>query len=146
MTVSLRRAVVADLPLIWRGERAYMREIEPEHEAAWAEATDRHLRDWLLWLDRTLVASVDDTPAGYAAWVARDDAALLTTIHVFDGFRGAGLGGTLLRAYVSDARTFGFARLTLGAHRDNPARRLYEKNGFERTGVNGDYVEYARSV
>jgi ribosomal-protein-alanine N-acetyltransferase len=144
VTVSLRRAAVADLPLIWRGERAYMREIEPEHEAAWAEATERHLGDWLDGLDRTLVAEVDGEPAGYAAWAPRAEAALLTTIHVFDRFRGTGLGGLLLRAYLSDARTFGFSRFTLGAHRDNPARRLYERNGFEATGVNGDYVEYAR--
>lgn len=42
MTDQLRRARIDDLPMIWRGEMAYLKEIEPEQEARWSAATDRH--------------------------------------------------------------------------------------------------------
>jgi ribosomal protein S18 acetylase RimI-like enzyme len=143
-TATLRRATIADLPLIFRGERAYMTRIEPEHEARWLDALERNLAVWIKGLGRTLVAEVAGEPAGYLAWTTDGDAALLTTIHVFDAFRRQGLGATLLRAYISDARTFGLERLTLDVHPDNPARRMYEDAGFEFLEERGDYLLYAR--
>lgn len=139
----LRRARIGDLPTIWLGELAYMREIEPEHEARWVEATDRNLASWIAGLDRTMVLEIDGEPAGYETWVPNGDAAVLTTIHVFDGYREAGRGTLLLRTFISDARTHGFTDLALGVHRDNPARRLYEKCGFVHTHDEGGYRYYA---
>ena len=90
VTDLLRRARIGDLPTIWLGELAYMREIEPEHEARWAEATDRNLASWIASLDHTMLLEADGEPAGYETWKPKGDAALLTTLHVFDGYRRAG--------------------------------------------------------
>jgi GNAT superfamily N-acetyltransferase len=142
VTDLLRRARIGDLPTIWLGELAYMREIEPEHEARWAAGTDRNLASWISGLDRTIVMEIDGEPAGYETWAPKGGAAVLTTIHVFDGYRRAGRGALLLRTFISDARTHGFTDLALRVHRDNPARRLYEKCGFVHTHDEADYRYY----
>jgi GNAT superfamily N-acetyltransferase len=128
--------------MFWRGEVAYMREIEPEHEARWAAATDRHLASWIADLDRTLVLEVDDEPAGYAAWRLIKGRAVLLTIHVFEGFRRGGRGALLLRAYMNDARTFGCPDLALGVFAGNPAEALYVKHGFRYTHEEDGYRYY----
>ena len=119
-----------------------MRAIEPEHEQRWTAATDRHLAAWLADLDRTLVLEADGEPVGYAAWRAVTGRAVLTTIHVFETARRGGRGTTLLRAYMDDARTFGFTDLTLGVFVGNPAQRLYEKHGFRYTHEEDGYRYY----
>jgi ribosomal protein S18 acetylase RimI-like enzyme len=146
VTNQLRRARVDDLPALWLGEVAYMREVEPEHEARWAAGTDRHLAGWIKGLDRTLILESAGETAGYAAWGEIDGKAVLTTIHVFEAFRRGGRGAALLQAYADDARTFGFRELALGVFRGNPAQRLYERNGFRHTHDEGGYRHYARTL
>ena len=146
MTDVLRRARVEDLPSLWRGEAAYMREIEPEHEAQWAAAADRNLAGWIAGLERTLILETDGEPAGYAAWAVLDDRAVLTTIHVFSAFRRGGRGGALLQAYVNDARTFGYGTLALAVLRGNPAEALYVRHGFAHTHDDGRYRHYALTL
>ena len=48
---------------------------------------------------------------------------------------GAGLGGELVEAVLSEARSRGYGRAQLWTHADNTrAQRLYENRGFHRTG------------
>jgi [ribosomal protein S18]-alanine N-acetyltransferase len=144
----LRRGRTTDLPAVLRGERAYMREIEPEQENAWTAALDANLADWIDWLDRTIVLEIDGVHAGYEAWIPDDDAAVLATIHVFEPFRRVGSGAILLRAFAHDAAAHGHSRLALQVHRDNPARRLYELHGFQLAGEDDQdvYVRYESTV
>jgi len=54
-------------------------------------------------------------------------------------WRGAGVGGTLLRAIMDSARANGFCAVSLSVHKSNrPALRLYEKSGFARHRDDGD--------
>ena len=46
--------------------------------------------------------------------------------------RARGIGTGLLRALLARARADGFDALSLSVEPDNPARRLYERNGFVR--------------
>ncbi len=132
--------------MIWRGEVAYIRAIEPEHEQRWTAMTDRHLASWIADLDHTLVLEADGDPVGYAAWRAVEGQAVLVTIHVFEGARRGGRGAVLLRAYLDDARTFGCTTLRLGVFLGNPAQRLYEKFGFRFTHEEDGYRHYALSI
>ena len=51
---------------------------------------------------------------------------------------GEGLGGTLVDAVLSEARTRGYHRAQLWTHAGNTrAHRLYERRGFGRTGREG---------
>jgi RimJ/RimL family protein N-acetyltransferase len=51
-------------------------------------------------------------------------------------WRGRGIGRRLLEATLAQARRFGFKRIELDVHADNPrAIALYEKAGFVREGI-----------
>jgi GNAT superfamily N-acetyltransferase len=52
-------------------------------------------------------------------------------IAVLDEHRGAGIGARLIDSAEAWAREQGFARLSLEVLDENPARRLYERQGFE---------------
>ena len=51
--------------------------------------------------------------------------------------RGKGLGRALLERLVADAAALGHPGLSLSVEPDNPARRLYERHGFEKVGESG---------
>ncbi|WP_369253494.1 GNAT family N-acetyltransferase [Geodermatophilus amargosae] len=52
------------------------------------------------------------------------------SVCVLPGYRGAGTGGTLLRAAIAEARRRSIAALSLSVEDGNPSRRLYERLGF----------------
>jgi len=143
MDVILRPATPSDLPLILRGERHYMVEIEPEHLDAWLAAIDRNLKTWIDNLDRTRIAIRDGAPVGYAMWEITDGVATLVTIYALPEHRGAGIGTRLLAAFIDEASADGATRLELGVHVDNGARVLYERAGFEHVGRDADYLLYS---
>ena len=58
-------------------------------------------------------------------------------IAVVDGSRGRGIGRQLLVAAHERARRDGISRISLSVDPDNPARRLYERVGYEPVGDNG---------
>ncbi|MBA4114850.1 MAG: GNAT family N-acetyltransferase [Rubrobacter sp.] len=51
-------------------------------------------------------------------------------IGVAPGWRGRGVGGTLLDTLLGTAKSQGFDALSLSVEPDNPAARLYERKGF----------------
>ena len=57
---------------------------------------------------------------------------------VVNGFRKRGVGGRLLHALIKLAADRGIARLSLSVEEDNPARRLYLRQGFERVAAIGN--------
>src|SRR5829696_2126170 len=50
---------------------------------------------------------------------------------VREDYRGRGLGGWLLNELAQAAEAEGFTRLSLSVAADNPARRLYERLGYD---------------
>jgi len=52
-------------------------------------------------------------------------------LHVMPAWRGRGIGAALLRCAETEAQRRGFAELTLTTLTSNPARRLYERQGYE---------------
>lgn len=83
-----------------------------------------------------MLAFVDQKPVGIATCVigfSTFEARPLVNIHdlgTLHGYRGMGIGRTLLEAVEAKARGFGCARLTLEVRSDNPASRLYRRYGF----------------
>lgn len=77
--------------------------------------------------------SSDDPGYGYVA----DDVPEVT-IAVVPEWRGKGLGGRLLQELLSCAHEAGLGRVSLSVNPANPAKRLYERLGFVRTGFDGD--------
>ncbi|MET4702914.1 GNAT family N-acetyltransferase [Frigoribacterium sp. UYMn621] len=145
-TLPLRAATATDLPMILRGERLYLREIEPESVERWTAALDRNLELWIANLDRTGVLEAEGAPAGYAMWMPRNGGAALVTMPVLPPHRRHGFGARLLGWFAADAAAAGIRRLDLGVHRENPARWLYERDGYRLTGEDGDYLLYSRET
>jgi ribosomal protein S18 acetylase RimI-like enzyme len=52
-------------------------------------------------------------------------------------WRGQGIGTRLLDALLAQARGGGVRRISLSVEKDNPARRLYERLGFQAVGEVG---------
>ena len=117
--------------MLYRCELLYMREIESEHVDKWLQAVDRNLELWTKNLSRARVIDIGGQPAGIMLWMPLPEGvAVLVTIHVLPQFRRQGLGQCLLERFVSDASASGSSTLTLGVHKVNPARELYEQAGF----------------
>jgi len=141
-----RPATAADLDLVHDAELDYIREREPEQEAAWLLAADRNRALWADNLARTTVAEVDGLPAGYAMWAVVDGTPTVVTLHVRPAHRRQGLGRTLLDLLADDVRQAGHREVALGVHRANPARHLYESAGFTAGGDDGDYLLFRRQL
>ena len=101
----------------------------------------RYLRGWGRPGDTAVVALEHGFPVG-AAWfrlfgdeepgygfVDKDTPEL--AIAVVPSKRGHGIGDELLTALVESARKGGYERLSLSVEPGNPARKLYERHGFE---------------
>jgi GNAT superfamily N-acetyltransferase len=59
-------------------------------------------------------------------------------------YRGKGYGKSLLRAALQAAWAYGYRRVSLTVHPQNPAVGLYEACGFSRRGLRGaDYLMIA---
>lgn len=110
------------------------------HEA-WSEAT------W--WSElagrpqrRYRVVTDDEGILGYAGVDCPGDVADVMTIAVQPRGRGTGLAGELLRWMRAEAVDAGAEALLLEVRDDNiPARKLYERNGFERISVRRGYYQ-----
>ena len=89
-------------------------------------AEDEGLFDDQLW-----VAEVDGTVVGFLAYADAE----LTWMYVHPAHQGRGIGTALLRHLFAHATTHGVDRIELTVLDGNPARRLYEREGFTLVGT-----------
>ena len=80
---------------------------------------------------------MDDRVVGFIQVVDFADRLYLRQIHLIDGFRGRGIGSTLIGVELKRGAESG-RPVTLDVMHGNPARRLYVKLGFESTGKDPD--------
>jgi ribosomal protein S18 acetylase RimI-like enzyme len=108
----------------------------------------RYVRGWGRPGDTAVVAVEDGFPVG-AAWYRLfsaqepgygfvDEQTPELAIAVVPSKRGKGIGDGLLTALCERARDAGFGALSLSVEPGNPARALYERHGFEKTGESVD--------
>ena len=101
----------------------------------------RYVRGWGKPGDTALIALENGFPVG-AAWFRVfsgaepgygfvDESTPELAIAVVPSKRGHGIGDELLSALIQKARSAGYDRLSLSVEPGNPARKLYERHGFE---------------
>ncbi|MBO1768471.1 ribosomal protein S18-alanine N-acetyltransferase [Allobranchiibius sp. GilTou38] len=101
----------------------------------WSELAGRPQRVYL-------VAQDDDRVVGYAGLSVAGDVADVMTIAVAPGAQGTGVGRLLLEELVAQASAAAVSVVLLEVRSDNdPARKLYERNGFEQIGVRRRYYQ-----
>ena len=86
------------------------------------------------------IIELNGTPIGQMQVNWEKDSALLVDISLLPEHRGQGLGGALLRELMEQCSNKGLP-LKLQVLHTNPARRLYERLGFIRTGEDQMYVQ-----
>lgn len=101
----------------------------------------RYVRGWGRPGDTAVVALEGGFPVG-AAWFRLfppsepgygfvDESTPELAIAVVPSKRGHGIGDELLQALIAKAKEGGYERLSLSVEPGNPARKLYERHGFE---------------
>jgi len=104
------------------------------------------------WLDVLLtgpgvLAWHEDRVAGHAALVDDMAGGHELVVFVLQGYRGTGIGTTLVRSLLGLAHARGLGRIWLTVQRWNhPAIAVYRKTGFDREGEEGLEIIMARSV
>ena len=89
-----------------------------------------------------VVAEDDGVLLGYAGLFATRHSADVQTVAVAPEAQGSGLGATLLQDLLDEATRRGCGEVLLEVRVDNePARRLYERHGFERVAVRRGYYQ-----
>ena len=84
------------------------------------------------------VIDLDGEPVG-RLYVARwDDEIRIIDVTLLPEHRGLGIGTTLIRGLLDEAAATG-KRLSIHVESNNPARRLYERLGFEEVAEHGLY-------
>jgi ribosomal protein S18 acetylase RimI-like enzyme len=137
MAVLLRRGGAQDVRFLrdMLHHAYYWRERVPGSLAS------RYLRGWGRPGDTAVIALENGFPVG-AAWyrVFReaepgygfvDEQTPELAIAVVPSQRGHGVGDELLQALLQKARAGGYDRLSLSVEPGNPARKLYERHGFQ---------------
>ncbi len=101
----------------------------------------RYVRGWGRLGDTAVIALDNGFPVG-AAWYRLftaaepgygfvDERTPELAIAVVPSKRGHGVGDQLLEALLAQAREAGYEALSLNVEPGNPARKLYERHGFE---------------
>ncbi|MFS2292581.1 MAG: ribosomal protein S18-alanine N-acetyltransferase [Actinomadura sp.] len=126
---------MSDLPAVHRLER----ELFPEDP--WSEAM---FRGELAGQPRTrhyvVAEDAGGEIVGYAGLAAAGGQADVQTIAVRADRRGSGIGAALLTELLDEAARRGSEAVFLEVRADNdPARRLYERFGFEKVGIRRGY-------
>lgn len=109
---------------------------------------ERYHRDWGREGDVGVIAEIDGEPVG-AAWYRHftaeepgygfvDEETPEIGIAVVPLHRRKGIGETLLRALMSEARQRGVKALSLSVAVHNRSRRMYERVGFQKVREEGE--------
>jgi len=107
------------------------------------------IRPWLAVLAEGpgVVAWHEDHAVGHASLVPDGRGAHELVVFVLQGYRGTGIGTTLVRALLGLGRARGVTRAWLTVQRWNHAAvSVYRKTGFERAGEEGLEIIMSRSL
>jgi GNAT superfamily N-acetyltransferase len=121
---------------------------EPMEEVLDEPMLRRYHEGWGREGDGGVIAEIDGEPVG-AAWYRRftvdapgygfvDEKTPELSIAVAPLHRRKGIGGTLLRAAMVNAREEGFQTLSLSVAVHNRSRMMYQRVGFEKVGEQGE--------
>jgi GNAT superfamily N-acetyltransferase len=131
LPVQLRAAQSSDYDFARRVHHVGMRWIS-ERLFGWDDAAEdaKFQRQFVLTETRVIVLGREDV--GYVQTAEEADAFFLKELHVAAAFQRRGIGTEVLRKLCAEAERIG-KPITVAVVKFNPARELYERNGFRMT-------------
>ncbi len=130
--VSIRQMTAEDIPAVARLEQECF--AEPWSENALAESLAD--ANYVFFV----AAFLDETVAGYVgAYLAADELSI-TNVAVTDSYRRCGAANQLMKALDAFAKEKNLYGITLEVRvSNNAAIALYEKNGYEKSGIRKEF-------
>lgn len=133
---NLRPMRAADLDVLLPYERTMFGSEAWSRESYLDELADTELRCYLV------AESADGVLLGSGGLMTIGETAQIVTVGVLPAARRRGLGRTLVRALIAEARRRGASEVLLEVREDNEAaRRLYEGEGFTNLGRRRGYYD-----
>jgi len=130
---------------LWQGvfnEGVYLRSPPPPKnkiEVVLSKITKQQIPQFIAILDNKVVASIEAFPGTMCGMHTDEIGFVGTQVHA--EFRGQGIAKRLLETVLMDSQRFGFKKLRLDVYKSNiVAQNLYEKFGFEYTGLEREVV------
>lgn len=132
--IDLRAGTVADLATV---ELLMADAFDPRFGEAWTRGQCLGIMSLPgVWLT---MAFINEKPAGFALSRIIIDEAELLLLATAPSHRRRGVGSTLIRATIADARDKNAATLHLEVRDGNEAITLYRDSGFEKVGQRANY-------
>ena len=131
--VTTRPATPDDKELLRRIHHDAYRDVVTRQFGPWNEAEQNR------WFDKGFVASglrvieLDGVAVGSIASIDEGDQVFLCGVQILPEYQNRGIGSELVRAELARAKSLG-KPLRLQVLRENRARALYERLGFQMTG------------
>ena len=138
MDVSLRPATESDYDFLWWLHGATMRTYV-DAIWGWDEAVQRQFFQVRFNPARMQIVEYAGEAVGYVSVERREESVFLGAIEIAPEYQGRGIGTGLIRDLQGEAQRQGLP-LRLQVLQGNPARRLYERLGFEATGETETHI------
>lgn len=140
MTYRVRAAVLGDVPVLRALRLEALAEAPDAFGSTYEREVARSVADWGRWLTPgvTLILEHDGIPRGLVAGVRDQDPTVvhLMAMWVHPSLRGSGAADALVAEHLAWARAVGARLIRLAVISTNHrARRLYERHGFNATGI-----------
>jgi ribosomal protein S18 acetylase RimI-like enzyme len=139
---DLRPATDRDYELLWTIQRIA---IGPYVDATWGsdEAFQRRYFDEHFDPRRHQVVVVDGADAGFLSFERRGDHVYLGNVALLPAYQRRGIGAAIVQHVIEQANAAGLP-VRLQVLRSNPARRFYERLGFESCGETATHFQLIR--
>ena len=132
--IRLREAIAADAEFIYRVVETTMRGYVEQTWGTFSEETNRENIAKLIASRNYSIIEANGTDAGVFAVEREETHIQLAQIFILPAHQNRGIGTTLVRKLIAEASAAG-KPLRLRVLSVNPARRLYEREGFRATWI-----------
>ena len=130
LEIKLRQATLADTKFLWDAFRASMKDYITQTRGEWNEQREESQFRNQLDLPAAQVIRSNDLAVGFIIAPIKDSARAIHTICILPEHQNRGVGTEVIRSVIAEAGAQKMP-LYLSVLKVNPARRLYERLGFE---------------
>ncbi len=142
MTIGFRKAGPDDYDFVRRVHHLGLREYVEDFFGAWDEPYQDERFAGQYVAEEAWIILRDGTAVGWLGKRALPEEIFLTELYVAPEHQNQGIGTRVLRDLIAEAGRADKA-VSLGVMKNNPSRRLYEREGFEMAGEN-EYKYFMR--